>query len=173
MDGRAIKGFILIAAFCAGLAPAEPATAQSVFGAAAKPAEVGRFKMIRIDGVVARLDTVTGELVPCRVSRETIVCGKDARAAAALADTTAERDAKRIAALERRVAALEAQRSGQAAPPPPPASPAPRNDTDAAIDKMRQLFEGFAGIVKKLERDDRAAPGARPDDSDIPSPDHT
>ncbi|MCE7029040.1 hypothetical protein [Jiella avicenniae] len=147
---------IFVRAAAIALAPALLATpaanAQSGLGRIEAGESAGRYQIVSIDGVVARLDTATGRLAPCRVVGETIGCGEDGPDAVTPSDA-------RIRALERRVSALEAERArgGSAL--------TGSDETDMAIERMQKLFRGFADIVKELDedrRDDDEATGPAP-----------
>ena len=145
-----------IALIAALVAPAT-GNAQSSLGQEAAEETAGRYQIVRIDGVIARLDTATGRLSPCRVVGETLGCG-DVEAAGGSAPPSEAR----IRALEQRVAALEAElgRGG---------SPLTGSDeTDLAIDRMQRLFRGFADIIKELDDEQRDGETAQE-----PSPNRT
>ncbi|MBP0616342.1 hypothetical protein [Jiella mangrovi] len=132
------------------------ASAQSGLSETDPQLEPGRYEIVRIDGAVARLDTATGELSPCRVVADALTCGN----AAGPRDQAASN--ARIRALEKRVSALEAELSkgGSAL--------TGSDETDAAIARMQKLFRGFADIVKELEEGRDAARG-----TDASPPDRT
>lgn len=155
------RGTILAAPAIMGLAAllfaTGPAGAQSGLGRIEGEAVPGRYQIVRIEGAVARLDTATGSLAPCRVEGDMIVCGDGDPTAA---DDRAASDA-RIRALEARIEALETVLAENG-----PALPG-GDETDLAIDRMQKLFRGFADIVKELDQD-RASEGPKE-----PSPNRT
>lgn len=121
---------IVSALFVAGMVAAVPASAQSILDTTG-----GRYQMQPVEGGVARLDTQTGAVDLCRIEGDALVCKGSSQGRRG--------DASRIADLEARVAALEGGKS-------------PVDDVDAAdqaIKTMRQVFRGFADIVRDLERD--------------------
>ncbi|NDW03957.1 hypothetical protein [Jiella pacifica] len=122
-------------ALAPALLAAPTASAQSGLGQIETGEAAGRYQIVRIDGVVARLDTATGRLAPCRVVGETIDCGDDGTSSAAPSDA----------------------RGGSAL--------TGSDETDIAIERMQKLFRGFADIVKELDddrRDDGGANGPEP-----------
>ena len=131
------------------LAASGTAQAQSSLGQIGETEASGRFTIVRIDDVVARLDTATGQLSTCRVVGETITCGEGAAFPSAPSDA-------RIRALEQRVSALETElsRGGSAL--------TGSDETDVAIDRMQKLFRGFADIVKEFDQGDHKTDGTKP-----------
>ncbi|HDZ74102.1 MAG TPA: hypothetical protein ENH55_15365 [Aurantimonas coralicida] len=126
---------LVSALLAAGLLAVVPASAQSILDTTD-----GRYQMQPVEGGIARLDTQTGAVDLCRVDGDAMVC---------TGSSDAQRgDAGRIADLEARVAALEGGKPAV-------------DDVDAAdqaIKTMRQVFRGFADIVRELERDLGSAP---------------
>ncbi|TFF19132.1 hypothetical protein E3C22_20385 [Jiella endophytica] len=159
-NGHRTTALRMLAGFAAASFLAGPALAQSAIGEmhggamhggamhGGESERPGRYEIVRIDGVVARLDTATGQLASCRVAAETIRCGK------APAAGEPQPFEARIRALERRVSALESElaEGGSAL--------TGSDETDIAIERMQKLFRGFADIVKELEegREDGAKP---------------
>ncbi|MCQ0987840.1 hypothetical protein [Jiella marina] len=102
----------------------------------------GRFAIVSLEGQIARLDTATGRIEPCRVRRDEIRCGAATAAAPQGENRRLRRLERRVAALERAVAELRRAR--------------PRGeDADIAIEQMQKLFKGFADIVKELDGEER------------------
>ena len=175
----------LIIAAAAVLPLASPAPAQTLDDAG------GRYQMAPVNGGVARLDTVTGAIDLCRVEAEGIRCGGGAPAVAgegsvpeaagpathSLVDTRGEGggDGDRLDELTARLDDLKARVNtieealvgSQDAPDD--------GDADPSIERMQKIFEGFAGIVRELDRDLKHGdpkPDGHPHD-DGPIPDHT
>lgn len=184
------SGIGFAAAVCAAtlLLPAGMASAQSILDDRAVFGS-GRYQMQPVNGGLARLDTRTGAIVLCRTQDGRIACDGEKRdpardradGEAPRASGAAEqgpRDdrralqslADRIAELEGRIAALESERLT-------------RDDeaaADAAIDRARKLFRGFAGIMRDFDRELRGdgagkdAPTDRGDEhGNDPLPDRT
>ncbi|MEC5291877.1 hypothetical protein VSX64_03230 [Aurantimonas sp. C2-6-R+9] len=121
---------IVSALLAVGMVAAVPASAQSILDSSG-----GRYQMQPVEGGIARLDTQTGAVDLCRIEGDALVCKGSSEGRRG--------DADRIADLEARVAALEGGKSAV-------------DDVDAAdqaIKTMRQVFRGFADIVRDLERD--------------------
>ena len=142
-------------AFFAAFVAAATANAQANLGQVAAEETAGRYEIVRIDGVVARLDTATGRLSTCRVVGQAVRCGEGEAGAGSATPSDA-----RIRALERRVSAIEAElaRGGSAL--------TGSDEADIAIERMQKLFRGFADIVKELDgdrRDSSKAEGPAPD----------
>ncbi len=136
---------LVSAILAAGMVATVPASAQSILDSSG-----GRYQMQPVEGGIARLDTQTGAVDLCRIEDDALVCKGSSEGRRG--------DASRIADLEARVAALEGGKSAV-------------DDVDAAdqaIKTMRQVFRGFADIVRELERDlgsgkDKADGEAEPD----------
>ncbi len=126
---------LVSALFVAGMVAAVPASAQSI------PDTTGsRYQMQPVEGGIARLDTQTGAVDLCRVEGDAVVCKGSG---VAQKGDGRRSDASRIADLEARVEALEGgKRAGDEV-----------DAADQAIKTMRQVFRGFADIVRELERD--------------------
>jgi len=121
---------LVSALLAAGMVATVPASAQSILDTTG-----GRYQMQPVEGGIARLDTQTGAVDLCRIEGDALVCKGSSEGRRG--------DADRIADLEARVAALEGGKSAV-------------DDVDAAdqaIKTMRQVFRGFADIVRELERD--------------------
>ena len=140
--------------------PAGAASAQSILDP--RPGSgSGRYQMQPVDGGIARLDTRTGTIVLCRTAGDGIACDAAAARRDGGTDAGAQGDASddslstgpqssqdltdRVAALERKVAELESGR----------ATVSDEAAADAAIDRARKLFRGFAGIMRDFDRDMR------------------
>lgn len=124
---RRLKAWISLGAL-APLLAFSPASAETLDGG-------GRFQIEPIEGDIARLDTVTGEVDLCRVVREEMVC-EGARPAPS-------RDfEKRLYRLEMRVEALarRARRSGT-------------EDADRAAEQMGRILEGFRDMIREFEHE--------------------
>lgn len=135
---------LVSALLAAGMVAAVPASAQSILDTTG-----GRYQMQPVEGGIARLDTRTGAVDLCRVEGDAVVCKGSSEAQKG---DGRRGDASRIADLEARVAALEGGKRAV-------------DDVDAAdqaIKTMRQVFRGFADIVRELERD----LGSDPDKAD-------
>ncbi|MCP3053562.1 hypothetical protein [Aurantimonas marianensis] len=136
---------IVSALFVAGMVAAVPASAQSILDSGG-----GRYQMQPVEGGIARLDTQTGAVELCRIEGEALVCKGSSDGQ--------QRDADRIADLEARVEALEGGKR---------VLKGADETADQAIKTMRQVFRGFADIVRELERDlgsdpDKTEGGAEP-----------
>lgn len=142
-----VRTLLAAFAFSPLLVETTTASAQSGVGQIETEQTAGRYAIVTIDGVVARLDTATGRLAPCRVVGETIGCGDEARDSAPPSDA-------RIRALELRISALEEELA------PGGSALTGSDETDIAIERMQKLFRGFADIVKELDDDRRDDDGA-------------
>lgn len=127
---------------------AVPAGAQSLMPG---PNAAGRYEMQPVEGGIARLDTVTGEVSLCRIETGTMSC------------RPSEEDRQR---LEARIREL----SGNGAPSPAAGPPAPKAGPDAAtagddaeidkaIGRMKRVFRAFHDIAREFDgRDGTSVP---------------
>jgi hypothetical protein len=116
---------VLLAAFLAA-----PAAAQSIVPG---PNQPGRYEMQPIEGGIARLDTVTGDVSLCRVERGTLRCrpSEDENVAAP------DNDGNDVA---------------QAQPAPKPDAQSETDaDLDRALDRLKRAFRAFNDIVREFD----------------------
>jgi hypothetical protein len=110
---------------------------------AAAQESAGRYSFAPVEGGVLRLDTVTGEVTLCSAGAEGASCAPQAGATGHTEGTVEA--AQRIAALERRIAALEAR-----------GEPETLAD-DEAIDRVMVLAERmmrqFFGLVREMQHE--------------------
>ncbi|MEF2552056.1 hypothetical protein VQ042_11895 [Aurantimonas sp. A2-1-M11] len=132
----------ILAASAALLAPA---AAQSLLDTSG-----GRYEMQPVEGGIARLDTVSGNVEFCRVADDAIVC-----TGSRVDDPEADDLAGRISDLEARVEELEDGRRALL----------DSDGADRAVDQIQKLFRGFADIVRELDDDIRGDDRAQPDGS--------
>lgn len=138
------------------------AIAASVMGlmlGAASAQEADRYTMERTDQGYVRLDTRTGQMSICKENGSQLVCQLAADDRTAFEDEI-DRLQGQLDAVERRVAALEANRQ--------PSSGVPSEEEfEKTMSYMQRFFQGFVDIVKELDRDLR---GSQPEG---PAPDRT
>ncbi|MBC8130696.1 MAG: hypothetical protein H7Y08_10300 [Rhizobiaceae bacterium] len=127
------------------------AMAQSIVpGPNAAPAGAstpsGRFEMQPVEGGIARLDTMTGEVSFCRLEASRMTCQQS--------EEDRERLEARIRELSGPVAVVPEGRVTPLAPrAAPPASDRTAEDEeiDRAIDRMKQVFRAFRDIAREFE----------------------
>jgi len=136
---------------------ATPAAAQSLIDTAG-----GRYEMQPVDGGVARLDTVTGDVEFCRVAGDAIVCTDATLGGGSGAGGDGEL-AARLDDLEARVEELEEGRRALI----------DSDDADRAVDQMQKLFRGFADIVRELDEDIRGETPSDDADTETDMPGRT
>ncbi|MCU0832100.1 MAG: hypothetical protein MUC58_11420 [Rhizobiaceae bacterium] len=131
--------------------------AGTLFGSGMALAETqGRYVLERTQSGIIRMDTQTGAISTCTEQTGELICRMAAD----------DRDAYEadIAALEKRIAALEAK----AGVPATDNAPATEQEFNTAMDRMEGFFRRFMGIVKEFQGEFGQAP-VEPE----PQPDRT
>ncbi len=122
-----------------------------------------RFTMEKTPEGYVRLDSKTGQMSVCKESGAQLVCQLAADARTAYEDEVA-RLQEQLNTLEKRVAALESAGGGRGLNLPMPSE----KQLDQTMSYMQRFFQGFADIVKDLDREFRG-----PDTPEAPIPDRT
>lgn len=108
----------------------------------AAQAESGRFVVEKTDNGYVRMDSKTGEISLCKLEGEQIICKMAADERAALNED--------IAALQDRVAALEAKIGNRATVDPDNGLPSDE-EFERGMSYMEKFMRRFMGIAKELE----------------------
>ena len=105
----------------------------------------GRYSFAPVEGGVLRLDAVTGEVTLCSAGAEGASCAPPPQAGGTGHTEDTVEAAERIAALERRIAAIEAR--GE------PETLADEEAMDRVMVLAERMMRQFFGLVREMQRE--------------------